>query len=68
LSDADAWMVTAPDTVEPPAGDVTVTLGAVPSTTVTVTSAVAMLPAASRATARSTWDPGAALAEFQVAE
>ena len=27
-----------------------------------------MLPAASRATARSTWGPGAALAEFQVAE
>ena len=61
-------MVTAPDTVVPPAGDVTVTLGAVPSTTVTITWAVAMLPAASRATARSTWGPGAALAAFQVAE
>jgi hypothetical protein len=63
LSDALAVTVTVPDTVAPFAGDVTLTVGGVvsgggPLDTVTVTAAeVVVLPAASRATAVSVWEP-----------
>ncbi len=58
-SEAVAVTVTEPDTEAPAAGAVTDTAGAVTSLpTVTVTPAeVALLPAASRATAVSVWSP-----------
>src|SRR5436190_1920837 len=70
LSEALAVTVTAvPATVAPPAGAVTVTVGAVvsPLLTVTVTAAdVAVLPAASRATAVRVWVPLALVVVFHV--
>src|SRR6202023_3145933 len=59
LSDALALTVNVPETVEPVAGAVTLTVGGVVSfATVTVTAAaVAVLPAASRATAVNVCEP-----------
>src|SRR5206468_2963037 len=56
LSDAVADTVTLfPDTVVPPAGDVTETVGALLSTITVTVVAVVVFPAPSRATAVSEW-------------
>src|SRR5439155_1477788 len=57
---AGAETVTVPDTLAAGAGAVSATVGGVVSATVTLTAAVAVFPAASRATALTLWDPGAA--------
>src|SRR5207249_2162090 len=62
LSAADAVRVTAPNSIAPVAGAVSVTVGAVESTTVKgMPGAVAVLPAASRATAVTVWLPTASV-------
>jgi hypothetical protein len=69
LSEALAETVTVPETVAPELGDVIDTVGAVVSDTVTLTDEeVAVLLAASRATARRVWAPMEAVAVFQVTE
>ena len=69
-SDALAETATGPETVEPDAGEVMATVGAVvsggaPFETVTVTAAEAVLLAASRATALRVWAPAAAVVVSQ---
>ena len=70
-SDAVAVTATVPVTCAPPAGAVMLTAGAVVSgggATFTVTVAdVPMFPAASRASARSVYDPAATPLVFQLA-
>ncbi len=67
LSEAVAATGTDPDTVAPLAGEVTDTVGAVVSGTVTVTPALVVLPAASYARAWMVWLPGVAPVAFHVA-
>ena len=60
LSEAEAATVRVPTTLDPFAGEVRLTVGAVVSALFTVTfttAAVAVFPAASRATAVSVWEP-----------
>ena len=65
LSEALAETVTVPETVAPDVGDVMLTVGAVVSETVTLTEAdVAVLLAASRATAVKVCVPMEAVAVF----
>src|SRR5439155_1226574 len=59
LSVAVADTVTVPDTLAAGAGAVIATVGGATSATVTLTAAVAVWPAASRATALTLWAPGA---------
>ena len=74
LSDALAVTVVVPPTVAPDAGAVIATVGGVESggvefSTVTVIVAdVARLPAASRASAVSVWDPSATVVVFHAIE
>src|SRR5207244_5775098 len=71
LSVAVAVTLRTPATVVPAVGEVTATVGGVvsPPSTVTLTEgAVAVLPAASRATAVRLWAPGSALLVFQATE
>src|SRR5439155_25191815 len=69
LSVALAETEIAPETMEPADGAVMETAGGVVSATVTLTAvAVAVLPAASRATAVSVCAPMAATAVFQLVE
>src|SRR5439155_14015801 len=71
LSDALALTVTAPVSVEPPAGAVIATVGGVVSTLLTFTTTaaeLARLPAVSRATAASVWLPLAEAVVIQVRE
>jgi hypothetical protein len=69
LSEALAETVMVPETVAPELGDVMLTVGAVVSGTVTLTDAeVAVLPAASRATALRVWVPTEAVAVFHATE
>src|ERR1051326_2168290 len=69
LSDAVAVTVVVPVTVAPAAGAVTLTVGGIVSlNTVTVTAAVLVLPAASRATALSVCDALVVVVVFQATE
>ena len=69
LSEAVAETVTVPETVAPELGDVTLTVGAVVSETVTLMEAdVEVLLAASRATALSVCVPMEAVAVFHDTE
>ena len=67
-SAAAASTATLPDTVAPPVGVVTATVGAVLSTLTFTFIAERVLPAASRATAVRTWDPSSTCVEFQLTE
>src|SRR5256885_1204926 len=60
LSVAVAETVTVPDTLAAGAGAVSATVGGAVSATVTLTAALAVWPAASRATALTLWAPRAA--------
>src|SRR5258707_15499062 len=68
LSEALALTIVVPATRTPTAGSVIATDGRLLSTTTGMATLVAVLPAASRATAVSRWDPSAAAVVFQETE